>query len=436
MKPTGIQATVNHLFRTEYGKMVAVLVKIFGTHNYEMAEDVVHDALLSAMQSWKYRGIPEQPKAWLYKVAKNRALDILRREKHKENLDFTDPERVPLTSEYTLTATIEEFWQEHNITDDFLGMVFACCHPSISEENQKTFILKSLCGLSTKEISRAFLTEENTISKRLYRTKAFFRSHQIRPQIPPPDQIKPRTHIVLAALYLLFNEGYSSTHSEDHIREELIGNALYLCQSLLSHPSTALPETYAFMALICFHASRSTARLSKQGFIIPLEDQNRSLWDEDLIAEGITFMQKSAFGDVVSTYHLEAAIAYEHCTAKNHHSTNWAKILQHYDALLNTTKDPVVALNRCVAIMELRGPETALSSIKLLEHNQTLDKYYLYHAILGEVHTRLGNVHEARVALEKSGQLTLSLHEKRFLMDKIGLIDKDQTNTASDKTQD
>ncbi|MEX0968136.1 MAG: sigma-70 family RNA polymerase sigma factor [Bacteroidia bacterium] len=414
-----IELTVNHLFRHESGKMVSVLVKIFGSENFGLAEDVVQDALLSAMETWKFRGIPDNPKAWLYRTAKNKAIDIIRRDKHNQIIDFADPERKLLTSEYTLSEAMNNHWQESNIKDDFLGMMYACCHPAISEENQKTFILKSLCGFSTKEIARAFLTEEQTISKRLYRTKEYFRKSKIKPRIPSKNELSSRTSVVLETIYMLFNEGYNSTHSDNLIREDLIAQSMLLCKSLIENDKTHLPEAHALMALMCLHGSRSAARVSAEGDLIPLEKQDRSSWNRELINAGNNYLNKAAVGSFISNYHLEAAIAYEHCIAPNYRSTNWESIVYYYDALLFKYPDPILSLNRCIALMEAKGPETALESLNELKIDKILEKYYLYYATVGEIYSRLGEEEKAIIAFRKAKELTLSNKEKRFLMDKI-----------------
>lgn len=417
-----IDHIVSHLFRQESGKMVSVLVKIFGTENYELAEDVVQDALLSAMETWKFKGVPSNPKAWLYRTAKNKAIDIIRREKYQQTFDFSDPERKLLTSEYTLATTMATYWQEDKMKDGFLGMMYSCCHPSISEDNQKTFILKSLCGFSTKEIARAFLTEEQTISKRLYRTKEFFRTSKTRPQIPPIQELSSRTKVVLGTIYLLFNEGYNSTHVDNLIREDLISQSLFLCKSLIENDKTHLPEANALMALMFLHASRSPARISDKGDIISLERQDRSKWNKELIRAGNIYLNKSAFGNVMSSYHLEAAIAYEHCVAKDYTATNWKNIVRYYDILLIQNPDPIVALNKCIAVMEYQGAEKALQVLHQLNIKKALNKYYLYHATFGVIYARLGEDEKAVASFRRAQKLTLSDKEKRFLMDKIFLI--------------
>nr|WP_282100273.1 sigma-70 family RNA polymerase sigma factor [Aquimarina sp. MMG016] len=417
-----IDQTLNHLFRQESGKMVAVLVKIFGTENIELAEDVVQDALVSALETWKYRGMPDNPKAWLYRTAKNKAIDIIRRKKHSHLIDFSDPKKQLLTSEYTLTTTMNNFWEENHIQDDFLGMMYACCHPDISQENQITFILKSLCGFSTKEVAKSFLTSEDTISKRLYRTKEYFREHKIRPEIPPKAAINSRTSTVLSAIYLMFNEGYNATHTDQLIRKDLIAQAILLCRSLLQNLQTQLPEAYALMALMHFHAARIESRVTAEGTLILLPDQDRNIWDKKLIAAGNNYLNRAAFGDALTTYHIEAAIAYQHCIATRYNKTDWKKILSYYDLLLKITTDPIVFLNRCLVILELEGAEKALDTVYEINDQKTMEKYYLYHAVLGEIYHRLRQTAQAIKYYNKALQLTQSKIEQQFLRNKIAGI--------------
>jgi RNA polymerase sigma factor (sigma-70 family) len=417
-----IDYAVNHLFRQESGKMVSVLVKIFGAENYEMAEDVVQDALLSALETWKFRGMPDNPRAWLYRVAKNKAIDIIRRNKYNPILDFSDPARKLLASEYTLTTTMDNYWKDDNIKDDFLGMMYACCIPELSEENQITFMLKALCGFSTKEIAKSFLTSEDAISKRLYRTKQHFRENKVKLEIPSHQEVKSRTKAVLNTIYLLFNEGYNATHAENLIREDLISQAMLLCKSLIENEKTRLPETYALMALMCFHSSRNPGRLTSIGDIIPLSKQDRSLWNWEWIHLGNEYLNKAAYGESLTYFHLEAAISFEHCIAKDYMSTSWRAILGYYDAMLKIHYDPVVFLNRSIALMEAAGPQEALNSLNKLKNNRQIMGYYLYHAVLGELFSRLGQRKEAFSSYQKARNLTLSRHEKRFLTDKLSLM--------------
>ncbi|WP_108801680.1 sigma-70 family RNA polymerase sigma factor [Aquimarina sp. Aq107] len=417
-----IDNTLNHLFRQESGKMVAVLIKIFGTENIEMAEDVVQDALVSALETWKYRGVPDNPKAWLYRTARNKAIDILRKKKHSKTIDFSDPERKLLTSEYTLTSTMDNFWKEQYIQDDFLAMMYACCHPEISPENQITFILKSLCGFSTKEVARSFLTSEDTISKRLYRTKEYFRKQKIRPEIPLPDEIADKTKTVLSAIYLMFNEGYNATHDDNLVRKDVISQAMWLCKCLLDNERTQLSEVYALMALMLFHTARVDSRISDYGELILLSDQDRNLWNKELISQGNKYLNQSAFGESLSTYHLEAAIAYQHCISESYSKTDWKEILIYYDLLLKIDNDPIVFLNRCLVVLELFGAEEALKTINKIKNDKVISGYYLYYAILGEIHERLIKPNRAVDYYQKAIQLTQSQPEQHLLKRKISRI--------------
>lgn len=401
--------------------MVAVLVKIFGTEHLQLAEDVLQDALVSALETWKFNGLPDNPRAWLYRTARNKAIDIIRRNKHSQTFDFTEPQHQLLTSEYTLTSTMNSFWEDDSIKDDFLGMMYACCHPSLSAENQVTFILKSLCGFTTKEVAKAFVTSEDTVSKRLYRTKEFFRKEKIKPVIPQADEILDRTKTVLSAIYLVFNEGYNSTHSDSLIREDLIAQAMGLCRSMLESKRTQLPEVYALMALMCYHAARVDSRLTTDGELILLSKQDRSKWNKELILKGNQYLNKSAFGDRFSVYHAEAAIAYQHCAATTYEETDWKMILNCYNHMYSITGDPVIWLNRCLVILEMDGPQKALDYLQQAD-NKRLKKYYLYPAILGEIYQRLGQNLKALHYYTEAIDLTQSKTEIKFLKDKIAIL--------------
>ncbi|MEP6950807.1 MAG: sigma-70 family RNA polymerase sigma factor [Ginsengibacter sp.] len=414
-----VKQLTDHLFRNESKKMVSVLTKIFGTENLQTAEDVVQDTLLQAMQIWKLKGIPDNPSAWLYRVAKNKAIDIIRRNKHSVQFDFSDNEKILLTSEYTIAATMDNFWKEEIIKDDLLRMMFACSHPGISKENQITLMLKTLCGFSTVEIAKTFLTTQETISKRLYRTKEFFRQHRIKLVIPSVDEIKNRTDAVLNTIYLLFNEGYNSTSSEELIRKDLIEEAMMLCRLLTENDHTQQPEVFALMALMCFHSSRSDSRLTKEGEIILLPMQDRSKWVSSLIEEGNDYMNKAAFGNAVSTYHIEAAIAYEHCIAGSFEETNWKKILDYYEWLCKIAPSPINELNKVVAVMQLFGAAIALEELESIKEKKKLESYYLYHSLLGEIYSRLDNLLASKEHFETAIRLTHSETERKMLTNKI-----------------
>jgi RNA polymerase sigma-70 factor (ECF subfamily) len=399
--------------------MVSVLTKIFGTENLETAEDVVQQTFIDAIQVWRLKGVPDNPSAWLFRVAKNKAIDIIRRNKHSVQYDFSDNERALLKSEYTLTGTMDNLWKEETIPDDMLRMMFACCHPGIAPENQITLVLKTLCGFSTAEIAKAFLTSEDTVSKRIYRTKEFFRQEKTKLEIPSTDSLTERTGAVLNSIYLLFNEGYNSTHSSDLIRKDLIEEAMLLCKLLLDNENIQIPEAFALMALMCFHSARSDSRLTAEGEIILLARQDRSKWNSNLIREGNMYMDKAAFGDTISSYHLEAAIAFEHCVADKFDATNWKRILELYDWLCKVNPSIITEINRAVVILKVQGAAPALTALQNVNDQNKMQNYYLYHSLLGEIYWKQNDKPKAKICFENAIKLTRSDQEKKLLRKKI-----------------
>jgi RNA polymerase sigma factor (sigma-70 family) len=416
--PSSITQLTDHLFRRESGKMVAILTRVFGTENLQLSEDVVQETFITAVQVWSLKGLPANPSAWLMMTAKNKAIDAVRRNKFSSQVDFSDPERKLLQSEYTLVTQVQKLWQENAITDDLLRMMFACCHPGITIENQVTLILKTLCGFSTEEIGKAFITSNDTVSKRLYRTKEFFRNQKIKPEFPDATQLKERTDAVLKAIYLIFNEGYNSTHSDELIRKDLLDQALYLCKLLCDNTYTQLPQVYAAMALMCFHAARIDSRISAGGEIILLAQQDRSKWNRQLIGEGNDYLNKAAYGDAITSYHAEAAIAYEHCIAKTFEETNWKNILGIYDILLAIHPTAVVALNRLTVIYQLKGRDETLEQMNVSPWLKDWKKHYLYYSLLGEIY-KSSDPLSAKENYEKAITLTNSEAEQKLLAKKI-----------------
>lgn len=398
--------------------MVAVLTKIFGIENLQLAEDVVQDTFINAINVWSVKGVPDNPSAWLFRAARNKAIDVLRKNKFSTRIDFSDPGRALLQSEYTLTTTIEKLWQEDEIADDVLRMMYACCHPEIAAENQVALMLKTLCGFSTTEIAKAFVTSEETVSKRLYRTKEFFRTRKIKPCFPQPAQLKASTDTVLKAIYLLFNEGYNSTHAEELIRKDLISQAMYLCRLLCSNPHTQLPEVFAAMALMYFHAARIDSRMDANGEIILLPQQDRSKWDAASIALGNEYMNRAASGNDVSSYHIEAAIAWEHCIAPSFEETNWQNILSYYNMLAGMHPSSVILLNRLTAIFKVNGAGKTLSEIETSPYRAAWEKNYLYHSLMGDMYAD-SDTAMAKMFYETAIQLTKSAAEKKLLHKKM-----------------
>jgi RNA polymerase sigma factor (sigma-70 family) len=414
MKASGtVQQAIDHLFRHESGKMISVLSKLLGLQYLETAQDIVQDTLLQALNTWGYNGIPDNPAGWLHRVARNKAVDFLRREKTFRHI--SPQYQYLLASEYSLASTVNQFFEEEAIQDSQLRMIFACCHPAIPVESQIALALKTLCGLSAAEIARAFLTGEETIAKRIYRAKEKMRAEQIELELPSPALLPSRLDAVLHCLYLLFNEGYNSSHPDQLIREELCEEAMRLAYLLTQNTITHLPRTNALLALFCFQASRLQARMDDKGNIILLKQQDRSLWYRPLIQKGYFFLDKATEKEL-TTYHIEAAIAYLHASAPSFEQTDWKAIYYLYSILHQQHPTPIIALNKAIAASYAVDKDTAL---KELMDIRGLEKYYLYYTAIGEVYFEWGRKKEACSYYQKASALTSSLVERRLLQEKM-----------------
>jgi RNA polymerase sigma factor (sigma-70 family) len=413
-KNSDVHKIVDHLFRREAGKMVSVLTRIFGFKNIEQAEDVVQDTILKALEVWKFGKVPENPEAWLYHAAKNKAIDMLRRQQLKYKID-SDISYL-LKSEYTLAPALNEMFTENEIKDSQLRMMFACCNASFTQEAQITLILKTLCGLSAKEIGKAFLSNEETIQKRIYRTREKIREENITLDYPGANAMTQRTDAVLKTLYLLFNEGYHSSHPEKLIREDLCEEAMRLCLLLIENPKTNLPQTNALLALMCYHVSRFGARLDDKGLIVLLKDQDRNQWNKILIEKGNEYLNYSAIGKMVHDFHIEAAIASAHANTTSYENTDWKMILNLYDTLLNRTNNPMVAINRAVVLGEAEGCHKAITELEKLK-GFTENCYY--NTSLAEMYMRVGDKETAKKIFGKALELTSSNAEIELIRRKM-----------------
>ena len=318
-----------------------------------------------------------------------------------------------------MTPTVHEIVNTNTIEDDQLRMMFVCCHPTLSTEAQVALILKTLCGFSVTEIAKAFVTGNDTIEKRLYRARQNFRNNKIAFEIPPEAELDSRLDNVLMAIYLLFNEGYNSTQHEDLIRNDLIKEALHLCELICRSPAVNHTKAQALMALICFTASRSAARLDSNGNILLLKQQDRKLWDQSLINKGIHYLEASATDENISKYQLEAGIAYEHAMACEYALTNWNNILQCYNLLSKLYPSPVVELNRAIVISEIHGPAEGIKTIQAISQLSGLKRFYLLPAILGELHLQLRQFDSAKHYFTEAITLTQSDAEKKLLRQKM-----------------
>ncbi len=426
-----VQPLIDHLFRHESGKLVALLTRLFGPTNLELAEDVVQDTLLKALDHWKFHGIPDNPSAWLFTAARNKALDVLRRERYKK--EFAADLSVLLKSEYSAATTVSRIIQEGEIEDEQLRMMFVCCHPVVAEEGQVALILKTLCGFSVAEISRAFLTQEETVAKRLYRAREQFREKRVRFEIPPTHDLPPRLESVLTAIYLLFNEGYHSSSRDQVIREDLVEESLRLAFLLSRHPLTRTPDTFALLALMCFHAARLYGRLDSDNHLLTLRDQDRTRWNQELIGQGRMFLQQAAAGHSISPFHLEAAIAFEHCIAVNFDSTNWKQILGHYDILYKVKPNAIVGLNRAVVVAEVSGGRAGLNALNDIPDLATLSGYYLLPAIRGDFYSRTGDLAKAKKCFADALACARSSAEEFFLTNRIRQLELRQQGSHTEE---
>ena len=372
------------LFRDEHGKIVSVLCKTFGVAHIAIAEDLVKDTFLTALETWESNGIPANPTAWLYAVAKNKARDYFRRrslfsEKIAPAILSTDASAADGAGDYELDLS------DKNINDSQLQMIFTICNPMIPVDAQVGLALRILCGFGIEEIAEAFLTSKETINKRLFRAKEKLRAENLRVEALSGTEIDERLDPVLATLYLLFNEGYASSTQERALRKDLCIEAMRLTYFLAENEATNKPQVNALLSLMCFHSSRFEAREGEAGPIL-YDDQDRSLWNEELIAKGNHYLIESAKGHVLSKYHLEASIAYWHCTKRDVEG-KWEKILQLYNQLLQVEYSPIAALNRTYALFRAQGNEPAIAEAEKL----SLTGNHLYHTLLGRLYSGLDN---------------------------------------------
>lgn len=388
--------------------MVAVISKLYGLEHIEIAEDIVSETFLQAAESWGIKGMPPNPAAWLYTVAKQKTLYYFRRNKIYENkvvpeLKTKEEERGSEELDFSLG----------NIKDSQLQMIFAVCNPAIASEAQIGLALRILCGFGIDEIAEAFLSNKETINKRLYRAKEKLRTEKIKMELPPENEIAARLNNVLRVIYLLFNEGYYSRTQNKILQKDLCLEAMRLCLLLTEYEKTNLPETNALLALMCFHASRFDARQTDDDSFIIYEEQNEELWDKELIGKGIHFLNLSMQGNEITSYHLEAKIAYWHCI-KEDTKEKWEDILQFYDRLLLINYSPGVMLNRIFALYKVKGAIAAIAEAEKLK----FENNHFYFLLLGELYKNIDEV-KAKENLQKTLSLAKTNTEKEIIQKRI-----------------
>ena len=402
------QELIPHLFRTEFRKIAAVLCKYFGIENIQIAEDIASDTFLLAVDTWTYKGIPANPTAWLYAVAKNKAKNHLHR-----SAIFSEKIAVDIKRSSTEMQEPEINLSDQNITDSQLQMLFAICHPSIPIESQIGLSLRILCGFGINEIANAFLTNTETINKRLFRAKEKLRTEKVKIEFPGKQDIDKRLDTVLTTLYLLFSEGYYSESDNIILRENLCEEAMRLNYMLIENAKTNLPKVNALYALMCFHSSRFAARKNEKGEIVLYEDQDESLWNQELIMKGTYFLHESSKGMRISKYHIEASIAYWH-TIKADTKEKWENILQLYNQLLVLEYSPIAALNRTYALSKIKGRQEAIAEAEKLK----LKDNHFYFTLLGELYTGIDNK-KAKENFDLAFKLAKTQTDKQTIQKKL-----------------
>jgi RNA polymerase sigma-70 factor, ECF subfamily len=408
-----VPALLDHLFRHSAGQMVATLTRIFGPEHLGLAEEVVQEALISAMQQWSIAGAPENPQAWLFQVARNRALDQLRRD---ANLRSKEADVVAAFRE---RGPGEQPAFAHELRDDQLRMMLMCAHPSIPSDSRIALVLKTVGGFSVDEIARAFLTKKETIAQRIVRAKRLIRDERIPLDFPSRAELPQRLDTLLEVIYLMFNEGYSAHAGEELVRHDLCAEAVRLGRTLAEHPSTSLPESHALLALMLLQAARLPARVDAAGELATLEAQDRGMWDQELRADGLRALGRAASGDRLTAFHVEAAIAAAHAVARSFEETDWRAIVAHYDTLLELKPTPVVALNRAIALAMRDGPAAGIAAIESIAAHPALRDYLPLFATLGELSLRANDKTSAAKYFSRALELPGSMPEKRFLLRKL-----------------
>jgi RNA polymerase sigma-70 factor, ECF subfamily len=406
--PEQLSRTIETLYRSESGRVLATLVRLLG--DLDLAEEAMHEAFAAALESWRLAGIPDKPRPWLISTARFKAIDAMRR---RARFDGAQRDLVAHIESRVNDAPLEE----EEIEDDRLRLIFTCCHPALPPEGQVALTLREICGLTTEEIARAFLVTPATLAQRIVRAKAKIREASIPYEVPAPQELPERLNAVLQVIYLVFNEGYSAAAGAEVTRAELTGEAIRLGRLLTELQPE--PEVIGLFALMLLQESRRAARTSPTGELILLENQDRSLWNREQIAEGVALVEKALSSRRFGPYTLQAAIAAVHAEAESTAATDWRQIVALYNQLVRIQPSPVVHLNRAVAIAMRDGPEAGLTHIDaVLEHGE-LANYYLAHSARAEMCRRLGRTAEARSSYEKALALTQQEPERQFLRERI-----------------
>jgi RNA polymerase sigma factor (sigma-70 family) len=416
MEPAVLHA---HLFRHEAGRITASLTRLFGTHNLALVEDVVQDAFLRALETWKLRGVPPNPSAWLMTTARNRALDVIRRERTART--FAPELTRLLETEWATVAVVDEAFSGDVVLGEQLRMMFSCCDPALPEPAQIALMLNILCGFGAGEIAEAFLESRAAVEKRIVRGKRVLAESTRLFDLSDADRA-PRLAAVHRALYLLFNEGYHGSSAQAAVRGELCDEAMRLAALLREQPATRTPATLALSALMALHAARLSSRLDDAGELQSLGHQDRGSWNRDLIEQGRALLEESASGSDVSSYHLEGAIAAVHAESASTARTDWDAIVRLYDQLMRVAPSVVVALNRAIAIAQRDGPDRGIEEIGRIEDRERLSSYPFLSAALGELERRRGNEAAASEHFARAVTLARTDAERKYLRRQVEAV--------------
>jgi RNA polymerase sigma factor (sigma-70 family) len=384
---------VEHFFRHESGRLVALLTRSLGVARLDLVEDVVQASLAQALQSWARNGVPDDPAAWLYRAARNRAIDALRRDRTQARV-LSEVAGAHLSAE----SPGDEPRFAEEIGDEPLRLLFLCCHEAVPIESRVALALRTVCGFGPAEIARGLLTTEANVQKRITRAKERLREEPGSWESPGLGPLRGRIDAVTAAIYLLFNEGYNASHADTPIRRDLCDEALRLARMLAKHSAGDDPSVFALVAVLALHAARFDARVSADGAIVLLDEQDRSTWNWELVREGMSWMARSASGDVLSRYHVEAAIAWEHCRPSSFAETDWRRIIELYEILERIAPSPIHVLNRAVAEAHHAGPTAGLARLAAVPPDQIPARYPAWPAVVGELHFRSGEYAKAERA--------------------------------------
>ena len=411
---------VDHLFRREFGRVVSRLAGVFGAHRLDMVEDAVQFAMLQALQLWPHKGAPENPQAWLMRVAGNRALDLVKGE-HK--VRFYEGEDETALKEYVeelpLASSADGYRCPEEVADEQLALMFVCCHPALPRPASVALTLKVVCGFGVEEIARAFLMTEGAVSQRLVRAKRLIREQRITFEVPGPSALRERLDAVLEVLYLLFTEGYAPTAGDQLIKAELCDEAIRLAELLTLNRVTAQPECEALLAMMLFQAARFESRINAAGELLLLEQQDRGRWNQSMIGRGLLHLERAARGKRLTSYHLQAEIAAIHASSNEFNLTDWKHILALYDLLMLMQPTPIVSINLAIAVSQVEGPEAGLLALKVISCDDYLERYPFLPMAEGEFHCRLGNVDAAAHCFSRALDLARTEPERRFIKAKL-----------------